>query len=369
MDNIALAFAEMIWKKPAMAFLLATVATWVLLYPITRIAKSWKIMDVPGHRSSHMTPVPRIGGTGIIISIIVASLVVCRVTPALIVAVSLGGVVAIVSFLDDLITLPSILRLATHLLGAGLVIYLIRLEIPAIGLPYLQHAEPLPKIVGLVLGTLFVVGFLNFFNFMDGINGISSAQGIIGGITLSILFAMHANANSVIIAAAIAGGCLGFLPHNFPKAKIFMGDVGSTALGFSLAMLTVVGASRTRIPWVAFMLPFSLYLYDGTFTLFKRIIRRENFLKPHREHHYQLLIRSGWNHTKVTMLQVMLMLVFGCGAVVYAMGPNATRLAVLIAVLAISVGYSLFVRRVFARSGDGGQGAKQARAQDLDESA
>ncbi len=351
MDSI-IAFAETIWIRPTIVFSLATIITWILLFPVTRIAKRLKIMDIPGHRSSHKTPIPRIGGTGIIIGVIIASLIVCRITPSLIVAVSLGGVVAVVSFLDDIFSLPSILRLVVHLLGAGLVIYLIGLEIPAIGLPFPQHAEPLPKIVGLILATLFVVGFLNFFNFMDGINGISSAQGVIGGITLSILFAMHANANSVVISAAIAGGCLGFLPHNFPKAKIFMGDVGSTALGFALAMLTVVGASRTSIPWVAYMLPFSLYLYDGTFTVIKRISRRENFMKPHREHHYQLLIRSGWSHAKVTGVYTMQFITCSVLAVLYASTESQhLRLGILLAVLGWFGVFSILVYRYFARKG------------------
>jgi UDP-N-acetylmuramyl pentapeptide phosphotransferase/UDP-N-acetylglucosamine-1-phosphate transferase len=352
MDNMILAFTETVLSGPAMAFLLAALVTWAVLFPVTRIARRLKIMDVPGHRSSHEVPVPRIGGTGIIIGVLVASIATCRGTAALAIASAMGSVVAIVSFLDDLFTLPSMLRLTVHLCGAGLVIYIIGLEVPSVGLPFPQHAEPLPKIVGLILATLFVVGFLNFFNFMDGINGISSVQGIIGGITLSILFAMHADANSVIISAAIAGGCLGFLPHNFPKAKIFMGDVGSTAVGFALAMLTVVGAARTSIPWVAFLLPFSLYIYDGAFTLTKRIIRRENFLKPHREHHYQLLIRSGWSHVTVTGIYTIQFIACSASAVLYAYTKSQyVRLGILLALLGWVGIFSILVHRYFARKG------------------
>lgn len=351
MDNMILAFVETILSGAVLAFVIAALATWAVLFPITRIAKRLKIMDVPGSRSSHEVPVPRIGGTGIIIGVIIASLVMCRGTMALAVAAGLGSVVAIISFLDDLFSLSSLLRLSIHLLGAGLLIYLVGLEIQVIGLPYLQFIEPLPKIVGLVLATLFVVGFLNFFNFMDGINGISAAQGIIGGVTLSILFAMHAESNSVLIAAAIAGGCFGFLPHNFPKAKTFMGDVGSTMLGFALAMLTVVGATRTSIPWIAFLLPFSLYLYDGTFTLTKRIIRRENFLKAHREHHYQLLIRSGWSHAKVTGLYTIQFIACSVLAILYAYTENQPlRLGILLGLLGWLGVFSILVHRYFARN-------------------
>lgn len=350
MDNTLLAFGETIPCGPTMAFALAALVTWVALFPVTRIARRLKIMDVPGHRSSHEVPVPRIGGTGIIIGVTVASAVMCRDTVALAVAAILGGVVAVISFLDDLFSLSSLLRLSVHLLGAGLLIYLVGLEIPAIGLPYLQWTEPLPKIVGLVLATLFVAGFLNFFNFMDGINGISSSQGAIGAIALSVLFAMHATSNCVLIAAAIGGACLGFLPHNFPKAKIFMGDVGSAALGFALAMLTVVGAARTDIPWIAFLLPFSLYIYDGGFTMTKRILRRENFLKAHREHHYQLLIRSGWSHVKVTGLYTIQFIACAVLAVLYAHTESQLiRLIILVALLGWFGVFSVLVHRYFAK--------------------
>ncbi len=342
--------AMIMWNRQAIAFLLAALVAWVLLFPIIWLAKRWKVMDIPGERSSHEVPVPRIGGLGILLGVVISSLVVCHFTPALAVALGLGIAVAAVSFLDDIFTLPSLPRLAVHILGAGLLVYLVGLEIPAIGLPYMQNFPPIPPIAGLLLATFFVVGFLNFFNFMDGINGISSAQGIVGGLAVSILLAMHGEANSILISASIAGGCLGFLPHNFPKAKTFMGDVGSTVLGFSLAMLTIIGAACTNIPWVAFLIPFSLYLYDGTFTLIKRIIRRENFLKPHREHHYQLLIRSGWSHAAVTGVYSLQFIVCAALAILYAKTESQLlRLGILIFILSWFGIFSILVHVHFAR--------------------
>ena len=347
---IAMILAKSMWGKQVIAFCLAALIAWILLFPIILIAKRLKLMDVPGLRSSHDVPVPRIGGIGILMGVVIASLIICSYTTAFVVALGLGIVVAAVSFMDDVYTLPSMPRLVVHLVGAGLLVYLVGLEVPNIGLPYIQRVQPLPKIVGLILAALCAVGFLNFFNFMDGINGISSAQGIIGGITLSILLAMHANSNSMIIAAALAGGCLGFLPHNFPKVKIFMGDVGSTVLGFSLAMLTIIGASRTEIPWVAFLLPFSLYLYDGTFTLFKRIIRLENFLKPHREHHYQLLVRSGWSHAAVTGIYSLQFTACSVLAILYAVTESQPlRLGILIALVVWFGIFSILVHQHFSK--------------------
>jgi len=312
-------------------------------------------MDRPGRRSSHTVPTPRTGGMAILIGTLVGLSLEAQPTMAFIVAAVIGGVITVISFLDDIITIPSLPRLAGHFLVAGLTLYLIGLEPPALGLPY--AAVPLPTSVGFLVALLFVVGFVNFFNFMDGINGICAAQGIWGGLTLAILLAWGHSAadsagNSFLYGAAIAGGCLGFFPHNFPKARVFMGDIGSTTIGFVLATLTLVGARHASLggepmPWVCFILPLGLFIYDATFTLFKRIARRENFLKAHREHHYQLLVRCGWSHAKVTGVQMMLMTVCSVAAFAYAAGNDAVRLIVLVAVAAVLVTYSVLVHRYF----------------------
>ena len=203
----------------------------------------------------------------------------------------------------------------------------------------------IPHGLGLAIAVLFTVGFVNFFNFMDGINGIAAAQGIWGGLAISILLMWGRTNNSVLSAAALAGACLGFLPHNFPKARMFLGDVGSTDGRLRLAMFTLVGARHTKLPWIAFILPLGPFIYDALFTLIKRVLNGENFLKAHRQHHYQMLVRCGWSHTAVTSVQMALMTVSGAAALVYAQGNDATRLVVLIGLLAVFVGYSVFVYR------------------------
>ena len=205
--------------------------------------------------------------------------------------------------------------------------------------------------VGAGVAILFTVGFVNFFNFMDGINGLAACQGIWGALALGVLLLWGGAENSPVVAAAMAGGCLGFLPHNFPRARMFMGDVGSTSIGFCLAMLTLVGGSRCPLPWTAFILPLGVFIYDAVFTVVKRAIRRENIFRAHREHHYQLLIRSGWSHVRVTFLQAALMTLFCAGAALYSWGGDLLRLMVLATLAAVMAVYSVLVHRLFARHG------------------
>jgi UDP-N-acetylmuramyl pentapeptide phosphotransferase/UDP-N-acetylglucosamine-1-phosphate transferase len=343
-------------------FATSALVAWASLYPLSMLGRRLKVMDIPGERSSHSVPVPRTGGTGVLLGAMVGVLLFCRMGPGLTVAMGLGGAVVLMSLLDDIFTLPSLPRFLIHILSASLCIYLIRLNVPRLGLPYLQEIPWLAfsRWVGIVVGVFFVVAFLNIFNFMDGINGISASQGMFGAAGLTVLLSMHAQSNSALIAAAIAGGCVGFFPHNFPKARTFLGDIGSTGIGFALAMLTIIGASQTSIPWVAYLLLFAVYIYDGAFTIIKRTLHGENPTKAHREHHYQLLIRSGWSHSAVTGLYTLQFIACSALGIGYARtNSQAIRLAILLGLLAWFVCFSIAVHRHFGNyqkttpSGDG----------------
>lgn len=329
----------------------ASAASAVFGWPVRWLTMRLRILDRPTSRSSHTVPTPRTGGIAILMGVLLAVTLAMHLNFAFLVAMGIGTLVMAISFVDDVVTIPSLPRLCVHLLVAGLTVVLIGLPVRDIGLPFVGGV--LPYWVGVATAILFAVGFVNFFNFMDGINGIAASQGFFGGLSLAVLlcWAWLADSgsigNSVITAAALAGGCLGFLPHNFPRARMFMGDVGSTTIGFSLAMLTLVGQGRTQAPWVAYVLPLGVFIYDATFTLFKRLLRGENFLKPHREHHYQLLIRCGWSHARVTGIQAAMMTVCSVGALIYARGDDLTQLAVLGVLLGMFATYSLLVHRYF----------------------
>lgn len=332
------------------ALIVAAVAAWLAGFPAARLGRRLRIIDTPKNRSCHTVPTPRTGGMAILPGALIGIAICFRATPAFLLAAGVGALVAAISFLDDLFDLRSLPRLIVHLVVTTAAVYIIDMPVVDLGLPYLDFE--LPHLVGMAIAILFVVAFVNFFNFMDGINGLAAAQGILGGLALAMLLRMSGVVNSVVVASALAGACLGFLPHNFPRAKIFMGDMASTTIGFSLAMLTLVGATRgpTSVSWIAMLLPLGVFIYDATFTLIKRIIRGENFIKPHREHHYQLLIRCGWSHTRVTLLQMGLMVMCCAGAFIYAAGSDALRLVVLTAVFAVLATYSVLVHRYFARN-------------------
>jgi UDP-N-acetylmuramyl pentapeptide phosphotransferase/UDP-N-acetylglucosamine-1-phosphate transferase len=330
-------------------------------FPAKWLGHRMEILDHPGHRSSHQHPTPRTGGLAIIVSLAAAMVVL---DPPLRSMRALGGlalVLAALGFADDIFSLPASIRFVVQFVIAASASYLFPLHLGGVA----QAGEPMFW-VSLGVSTLFVVGFINFFNFMDGINGIASFQGLIGGtaICAMILIAggeVHRGDGggaslSAGLAAAIAGACIGFLPHNFPRARMFMGDAGSTVLGFLLAVLGLKAAGESpvpgggmEIPWIAMVLPLGVFIYDPVVTLLKRMRHRQHVATAHREHHYQLLIRSGLSHGFVTLINAGLMVLCGAGGILYMVASTSGRVMAMCGLLLAALAYSALVYSYFRR--------------------
>jgi UDP-GlcNAc:undecaprenyl-phosphate/decaprenyl-phosphate GlcNAc-1-phosphate transferase len=271
-----------------MAFVIAMVLTPPLIVALRRSG----ILDVPNERSSHSRPTPRGGGLAPIVGMAVALLLVdaghrsTRV--ALVIAIVLFG---FLGFGEDIFGVPVAWRLALQFGAAGLLV------------PWLLRdiAGPVPvRAVAVLIAVLFVTAYVNAFNFMDGINGISVAQVVAAGSAWYFLgraedMEPFATAGAVVGAAALA-----FAPFNFPKAQVFLGDVGSYAFGALLAILAVLGI-RSGLPFEAVVAPISIYLADTGTTLVRRFLRGESWSRPHRDHTYQQLVCYGWSHATVTL--------------------------------------------------------------------
>jgi UDP-N-acetylmuramyl pentapeptide phosphotransferase/UDP-N-acetylglucosamine-1-phosphate transferase len=211
-----------------------------------------------------------------------------------------AGLLSIVSFWDDWKPLPWYVRLGTHFGAAALMlIALLHTEFIAV---------PVQVVLGSLLMMLWFAGYANVFNFMDGINGLAAGQALVTGIgtaLVGVAAGLPAEHPAIVLAIVLAGAAGGFLPHNFPRAQMFMGDVSSVPLGFILAVLVVWVARDTKW-WL--IVPLGLlhtnFWLDSGLTIVRRMLRREVLHKAHREHFYQRLIRAGWFHPAVTSLEM-----------------------------------------------------------------
>jgi UDP-N-acetylmuramyl pentapeptide phosphotransferase/UDP-N-acetylglucosamine-1-phosphate transferase len=192
-----------------------------------------------------------------------------------------------------------------------------------------------------LLALLFTTSLINIWNFMDGINGIATTQAILAGIAFALVLPPPYGLAGVVLGLA----CLGFLPFNYPRARIFMGDVGSGALGYAIAALVCLASVRTDIHWLLLLVPLSAFLVDAGFTLLSRILSGQRWMEPHTQHLYQRAVKSGASHTFVTWVY----LVFGIfSAAVFNACTNLQprwEAAVAVAWLIFATGLWLLLRK------------------------
>ncbi len=277
------------WLVPFIAFCICWLALIVLRLRVLRLP-----MDHPNERSLHIMPTPRVGGIGIMLGVMVASLLM---NPSGLWPLLVGALIlAVISLLDDYNNLPVLFRLLAHM-GVAVACLILITKI---------------SVLSLVLATLAIVWMTNLYNFMDGTDGLAGGMAVIGFGALAVAAWWTGGAELALLCGAIAAAALAFLRFNFPPAKIFMGDAGSIPLGFLAAALAVYGVAQHYWPVLFPVMVFSPFIADASVTLIKRALRREKIWRAHREHYYQRWVRMGCSHRQLALAAYALML--GCAA-------------------------------------------------------
>jgi len=299
---------------------------------LTRLMIRVNIQDVPNHRSSHVRPTPKSGGIAVAAAFFAGIVTLYALTDTVrlpegsfLALVLLSGLLLGFAYLDDRYDVPALGKLAAQLgVAAGFALFVAAVEAPP---------------AGFLLTVLWLVFFVNAFNFMDGINGLASGTAMVAAAFLAAV-AFHDLAHFVYVAClCLIGALAGFFVFNFPRGRIFLGDTGSQTIGLLLAGLAVIGHDRDigRMPFHAVPILFSAFLYDVLLTLAVRTLQRRNLLQAHRQHVYQLLIRMGWSHARVTGLYLALATLAGTGLLAVEIGGlvgPATLTAALLALYA-----------------------------------
>lgn len=283
-------------------------AALALGHTLSKLTLFPSILDYPNSRSLHTKSVPRTGGLAVLTGILIGVLVYWATLKGVVgyseLFLSLGLVpLTAISWLDDRRNIAAKWRILVHLwaavslLAAGFAPD--RLDLPGFVLP-------LPGAIALPLTLLFTIWMINLYNFMDGMDGFASGMAVIGFAALAWLG--RADAGFTAICLIVAAASAGFLVHNFPPAKIFLGDTGSTALGFLAATCSLWGSNIGLFPfWIALLI-FSPFIVDATVTLLRRLLRGEKVWEAHRHHYYQRLVLLGWGHRRTVLAEYALML-------------------------------------------------------------
>ena len=290
---------------PSIAFLLLNILSYIGVSGIRRLAVRYEILDKPNERSSHSIPMPRGGGLAIVFLILMVSLGTAnQIDPGRsLIYIGMSATLALVGWRDDLFSLSPTYRFLVQGLVATISIltmgYFRVVRIPLLG-------EMDLGAVGILITFLWIIGMINAYNFMDGIDGMAGGVAVVAGLGWMILSSNVNNPFVFWVALAIAATNLGFLGHNWPPAKIFMGDVASTFLGYSFAVLPLLSADQsgdaltigTMLMWIVIM--------DTFMTFLRRLIRGENVFSGHRSFLFQQLVVGGYKHGTISALYIFL---------------------------------------------------------------
>lgn len=316
--------------------------SWWMTGLLVSKASFLRAVDHPNVRSLHTKPTPRSGGVAIFASaligfgvVAVGFAVVPPSTGFLPKGFASGSIwifgsivlVTTVSFLDDRVGLPIGLRFAVQAIAAVIVVWGVGLTLPSISIPAIKTVV----LGGLAVpvSLLFLLWMTNLYNFMDGMDGFAGGMTTLGFGFLAYFGWRAGHPFMMLTATIIAMSALGFLFHNFPPARIFMGDVGSIPLGFTGGTLMLLGLRDGLFDFWVPILIFSPFILDATVTVLRRAWQRQKIWEAHRDHYYQRLVLIGWSHRQAVLAEYGVMALCGGLAVLYHDASEEWRLIIL----------------------------------------
>ena len=274
----------------------------VLLTPaVGGVARRLGVVDVPGGRRVNQLPVPRLGGVGLFLGMLVPALAFLHVghqTRGLLLGAAIALIVGIV---DDFRGLPWYGKLAGQITAAavatGFGIWVNRFTFPFVGI------HTLPASVGIPLTIVWIVAIMNMFNFLDGLDGLAAGVAAIAGLTFSVIALSLGKVDAAILSAIVFGACVGFLRHNFYPARIIMGDSGALLLGYVLATIAVQGLLKTAATVALFfpLLVLAVPIVDTTFVVVRRLKHGERVFVADQAHLHHRFLRRGFSQRRAAL--------------------------------------------------------------------
>jgi UDP-N-acetylmuramyl pentapeptide phosphotransferase/UDP-N-acetylglucosamine-1-phosphate transferase len=280
--------------------LISFLLTWVVKY----IAVKKSIIDIPNDRSSHVTPTPRGGGLAVVVAFFMG-LTYCffigKINKSLFYALLSGLPLTLIGFADDVISLKPGVRFLVQFICAGVALFFLG------GLQSLTLATWNLNLIWLFTPVAFIaiIWSINLFNFLDGIDGYIGSEIIFLGLGI---FLLTSDNSGILLAISVSG----FLIWNWPKAKIFMGDVGSTFLGFAIAIIAIHHQNTHVASMSVWLILTSVFWFDATITVIRRTENKEKLSQAHRKHAYQRIVQAGWSHQS-TVFGAFLLNIMGFG--------------------------------------------------------
>ena len=334
------------------AALLAAALIALVTTPVVRsLAFKMRAVDVPkDNRRMHNHPIPRMGGLAIFLGFLFSVLIFVPLTDELR-GMLLGAVVIVVlGVLDDIYALPAMPKFLVQI-GAALIAVLQGNVITHLSNPNLFSASPIWNlgVLSIPFSVLWIVAITNAVNLIDGLDGLACGVSAISSMTLLVIALTVSEPQVALLMAALAGACLGFLPYNLNPAKIFMGDTGSTFLGYVLAVVSIQGLFKYATI-ISFAVPFLLMglpIFDTCFAILRRVSHGQSPMAPDRGHIHHRLIDMGLSQKQAVAVLYIISAILGLSAVVLTTS-GVTKAMLFLASLCVAGGVAamLFLNRI-----------------------
>lgn len=303
--------------------LVTILSSYVLTFLAKNIAKHVGAIDVPNERKVHSVPMPRCGGLAIFGGFIIGYMIYGDPTVQML-SILLGAfIMVLVGFIDDINPIRARTKFFFQILAAGIVVIYGSTYFHEI--TFLGWNLNLPVWASMILSILFIVSAANAINLIDGMDGLAAGISAINFGTIAIIaFIMNKIGGlDIILSLIMLGSTLGFLGHNFPPAKIFMGDSGSLFLGFMIAVISLLGFKMTTITsLVVPLLILAIPIFDTLFAILRRLLKGESIGKPDKEHFHHQLLKMKFGTRKTVIVIYFINILFSMVSIFYVIGDN-----------------------------------------------
>ena len=334
----------------AAALLTAALVSLITTPVVRSLAFKMGAVDVPKDgRRMHDHPIPRMGGLAIFFGFLLSVLLFIELTPQAR-GMMLGGVIIVIlGILDDIYALPAMPKFLVQIIAA-LIAVMLGNRIYFLSNPNIFSQELYWELgwLSIPISVFWIVGITNAVNLIDGLDGLACGVSTISSMTLLVIALTISEPTVAILMAALAGACLGFLPYNLNPAKIFMGDTGSTFLGFILATVSIQGLFKLYTI-ISFAVPFLLLglpIFDTCFAILRRVAKGQSPMTPDRGHIHHRLFDMGFSQKQTVAVLYVISAILGLSAVVLTTSGVIKAMLVLLALCTVgALASKLFLDR------------------------
>ena len=353
------------WGDIAIAFLLAFITAFVITPHTMRLAKKVGAIDIPNDRRVNKKPMPRLGGLAVISGFFV-SVIYLLITTSFEGKINLFGpenywikiigfvigaiVLGVTCYIDDVKGIPSLVKLAAQIVAA-IIVVACGIKIDDISIPFTEGKIVIGEILSYILTVCWIIGITNAINLIDGLDGLSSGVTLISCLSLLMVFALNGSPLiAIVLITALAGAIVGFLPFNFSPAKTFIGDTGSNFMGFSLAIISILGVAKTytALVLIAPIIILAMPIFDTVFAIFRRLIKGKSLkavFQPDKGHLHHKLMAKGYTQKQAVLIMYGITAILGMFAVILLESGIWKALSFALLIIAIvAIGYKDMAR-------------------------